>query len=106
KAYQAVKPKFGEDGNLFVVGIQTDKFFTEKLFNDYADMLRKLKKQEGVDDIISVPSAINLVKIPETERLKADTIFPDRHLTQAEIDSGATLFRNLPSYRNLLYNPS
>jgi len=106
KAYQAFKQKFGEDGNLLVLGIQTDKFFTEKLFNSYVEMLRKLKRQYGVDDIISIPSSVNLVKIAETERLKADTIFPDRHLTQTEIDSGAALFRKLPFYRNLLYNPS
>lgn len=105
KAYQAFKQQFGEDGNLLVLGIQTDKFFTEKVFNDYAALLHNLKKQYGVDDIIAIPSAINLVKIPETEKLRADTIFPDRRLTQAEIDSGSRLFLSLPFYKNLLYNP-
>ncbi|NOT51659.1 MAG: MMPL family transporter [Chitinophagaceae bacterium] len=104
KAYQEFKAKFGEDGNLLVIGIQTDSFFTEKLFNAYAALQRKLKKENGVDDIISIPSAVNLVKIVETEKLKADTIFPDRLLTKAEIDSGAAIFLNLPFYRNLLYN--
>lgn len=105
KIYQEFKKKFGEDGNLLVLGIQTDSFFSEKIFNDYAGMLRNLKKQDGVDDIIGIPSAINLVKVPETEKLKADTIFADRHLTQEEIDSSAKVFLNLPFYRNLLYNP-
>ena len=90
KAYQEFRKKFGEDGNLLVIGIQTDNFFEEKIFNAYASLQRNLKKVKGVDDIIAVPSAVNLVKIPETEKLKADTIFPDRILTQAEIDSGAT----------------
>ena len=78
KAYQEFRNKFGEDGNLMVIGIQTDQLFEEKTFNAYADLQRSLKKANGVDDIISIPSAINLVKIPETEKLKADTIFPDR----------------------------
>lgn len=106
KAYQEFRNKFGEDGNLLVIGIQTDSFFQEKTFNHYADLQRELKKVVGVDDIISVPSAVNLVKMTETERLKADTIFPDRQLTQAEIDSGAAIFMRLPFYRQLLYNPS
>lgn len=106
KAYQEFRKKFGEDGNLLVIGIQTDKFFEEKLFNAYASLERSLKKVNGVDDIISVPTAINLVKVMETEKLKADTIFPERILTQAEIDSGAKTFLNLPFYRQLLYNPS
>ena len=106
KAYQEFRNKFGEDGNLMVIGIQTDKLFEEKTFNAYADLQRSLKKANGVDDIISIPSAINLVKIPETEKLKADTIFPDRKLTQTEIDSAAALFLSLPFYKDLLYNPS
>lgn len=105
KIYQEFKKKFGEDGNLLVLGIQTDNFFTERLFNDYAALQRKLKQQYGVDDIIGIPSAINLVKVPETEKLKADTIFQDRRLTQAEIDSSSRIFLNLPFYRQLLYNP-
>jgi len=106
KDYQEFRKKFGEDGNLMVIGIQTDKLFEEKLFNNYAALLRKLKTVQGVDDIIAVPSAIALKKDVATEKLKADTIFPDRILTQAEIDSSAALFLNLPFYRNLLYNPA
>ncbi len=105
KVYQEFRKTFGEDGNLLVLGIQTDKFFTEKIFNNYTSLQQKLKQQFGVDDIISIPSAVNLVKVPETEKLKADTIFADRKLTQTELDSAANKFLNLPFYRNLLYNP-
>ena len=105
KVYQEFRKTFGEDGNLLVLGIQTDKFFTEKIFNDYTALQQKLKQQFGVDDIISIPSAVNLVKVPETEKLKADTIFADRKLTQTELDSAANKFLNLPFYRKLLYNP-
>lgn len=105
KAYQEFKQQFGEDGNLLVIGIQTEKLFEEKTFNAYAALQRNIRKLKGVDDVISVPSSVNLVKIPETERLKADTIFPDKELTQAEIDSAASLFLRLPFYKDLLYNP-
>lgn len=106
KIYQEFRRKFGEDGNLLVLGIQTDSFFHAPLFNAYASLQRQIKKIEGVDDVVSVPSAVNLVKNMETEKLKADTIFAERDLTQDEIDSGAVLFRSLPFYRGLLYNPS
>ena len=105
KAYQEFRKKFGEDGNLLVIGIQTEKLFEEKTFNAYYNLQRELKKIKGVDDIISIPSAINLVKVPETEKLKADTIFPDRILSQAAIDSASAVFFNLPFYEHLLYNP-
>ena len=104
KIYQEFRKKFGEDGNLLVIGIQTDKLFEKKLFNSYAFLQRNLKEHTGVEDVIAVTSAINLVKLSETEKLKADTIFPERTLTQAEIDSGKNVFLNLPFYQSRLYN--
>lgn len=106
KDYQEFRKKFGEDGNLMVIGIQTDKLFEENLFNAYASLQRNLKKVNGVDDIISVPTAITLIKDPETETLKASPIFPDTLLSQSMIDSGASVFLNLPFYQQLLYNPT
>jgi predicted RND superfamily exporter protein len=105
KAYQEFRKKFGEDGNLLVIGIQTDKLFEEKLFNSYAGLQRALKKATGVEDVLAMPSAVNLVKDSASEKLKADTIFRDKQLTQTEIDSSAAIFLNLPFYRQLLYNP-
>ena len=103
--YQEFRKKFGEDGNLLVIGIQTKELFTEKFFNDYTSLHRQIKQVAGVEDMIGIASAVNLVKNPETEKLNATIIFPERKLTQAEIDSGKTIFLNLPFYKNLLYNP-
>jgi predicted RND superfamily exporter protein len=105
KTYQAFKKKYGQDGNLLVVGIQTSELFNEKLFNEYAALHRQLKMVKGVTDVISVPSAVNLVKDSATEKLNATNIFSDKTLSQAEIDSSKTIFLNLPFYRELLYNP-
>ncbi len=105
KTYQAFKQKYGQDGNLLVIGIQTNELFREKIFNDYAALHQNLKKVGGVTDVISVPSAINLVKDPETEKLNATGIFAEKTLSQAEIDSSATIFLSLPFYQQLLYNP-
>lgn len=105
KTYQAFKQKYGQDGNLLVIGIQTPDLFKEKIFNDYANLHRQLKKVSGVIDVISIPSAVNLVKQQETEKLNAVNIFPERTLTQSEIDSSAAVFLSLPFYQHLLYNP-
>jgi len=104
-AYQDFKSKFGEDGNLLVIGLQTPDLFNEKIFNEYSTLQRTLRKANKVEDIISIPSAVNLVKVPETEKLKAQNIFRDTILSQAEIDSCKNVFFSLPFYRGLLYNP-
>ncbi|HEY2721348.1 MAG TPA: RND transporter, partial [Chitinophagaceae bacterium] len=40
KAYQEFRKKFGEDGNLLVIGIQTEHLFEEKIFNNYLALQR------------------------------------------------------------------
>src|SRR5215203_7254114 len=103
-AYQEFKKKFGEDGNLLVIGIQTNSLFQQPLFNDYAALHEDLKKLPGVEDVISAPSAINLVKNEADEKLVAVPVFRKGLLDQAEIDSSKEVFNSLPFYRGLLYN--
>ena len=104
-AYQEFRKKFGEDGNLLVIGIQTDRLFEEKIFNDYIHLINDIKKVQGAETVISVPTAINLIKDSATEKLSSQLIFGNRSLSQTEIDSSRKVFYNLPFYRGLLYNP-
>src|SRR5687768_4974417 len=104
-AYQDFRKKFGEDGNLLVIGLQTGSLFNENIFNDYKQLAKELEKIAGVEDIISVATAINLIKNPETEKLFSQNIFREQTLSQKEIDSGKLVFLSLPFYRHLLYNP-
>jgi len=106
KIYQEFKKQFGEDGNLLVVGIQTAQFFSQDIFNSYATLQRNIRKVDGVEDIIGIPTAVNLLKDSVTEKLRSENIFPDKSLTQTEIDSLKNIFLNLPFYRELMYNPA
>lgn len=47
KAYQAFREKFGEDGNLLVIGLQTDQLFKVAMFNQYISLQNELKKSKG-----------------------------------------------------------
>src|SRR5690242_13140210 len=60
--YQAFRQQFGEDGNLLVIGMRTNQLFTSTVFNDYAGLVKKLKFIPGVEDVMSIPGAVNLVK--------------------------------------------
>lgn len=104
RAYQEFRKKFGEDGNLMVAGIQTNKLYTPGVFNAYTAMHRQLKTIPGVEDILSVPSAVNLLLNTETTRLQSARIFPDSITSQQELDSCRLVFENLPFYKNRLYN--
>ena len=103
-AYQDFKKKFGDDGNLMLMGLQTDKFFDKDVFNDYIKLNDQIKKMRGVEAVVSIPTSSNLVKKDSSEKLKAIPIFPDRELSQSEIDSCKKIFFSLPFYNDLLYN--
>ena len=106
KAYQDFRKKFGEDGNLLVIGIQTDQFFTQNFYNDYTTLVETLRKVPSVEDILSIPAATNLVKDTVSEKLLASRIFPEGTLPQSTIDSSKQVFLSLPFYNGLLYNPA
>jgi predicted RND superfamily exporter protein len=103
--YQAFRQKFGDDGNLLVVAVQTDKLFRQPVFSDYVALGDQLKKIRGVEDVLDVSAALNLVKDDSSQKPRAIRIFPAHPLSQSEIDSGRAVFMNLPFYRGLLYNP-
>ena len=103
--YMAFKKKFGDDGNLLVIGIQSDKLFELNNFKAYRSLHNELKKVSDVEDVLSVPSAIMLRKDSATEKLVAQRIFNDSINTQEALDSAKANFFNLPFYKTLLYSP-
>lgn len=105
KAYQEFRKTFGDDGNVMVIGVQTDKLFQLDVFKDYIKLTQELKKVPGVDDVLGVANVINLVKDTVTQKPKAVRIFPADPASQAEIDSSKAVLLGLPFYRGLLYNP-
>lgn len=103
--YQHFKSQFGEDGNLMVIGVQTDQFFEPAFFNDYARLAESIRKVSSVEDVLSVPGSTNLVKDSSGEKLAAKPVFPPPPLEKTVLDSSKNVFRSLPFYEGLLYNP-
>jgi hypothetical protein len=101
--YQRFRQQFGHDGNLLVIGIQTDQLFTVSRFSAYASLANDLKKIPDVEDVLGVPGAVTL-QLDSAGRLQAVRIF-DSVFTQKGLDSSREVFENLPFYQSLLYNP-
>ncbi|MFI5124537.1 MAG: RND family transporter [Chitinophagales bacterium] len=104
-AYQNFRQKFGDDGNLLVMGLQTGNLFTKDFFNDYIRLNKELKKVKGVEQVLSIPDAILLIK-NDSAKLKPQPIFPSGFHTQEGLDSAKKAFENQLFYRGLLYNPA
>ena len=105
QAYQQFRKTFGDDGNMLVIGVQSNQLFEPKIFNAYAALHRQVRQVMDVEDVLSVPAAVNLVRDSATERLQAVRIFDSVYQAQADLDLDKSVFDQLPFYRNLLFNP-
>ena len=103
--YQEFKQKFGGDGNVLMLAVQSDKFFQADFFKDYVQLNKDMKNVFAVENIMSVPMAINLVKNASTQKLEANLLFQGDLGNQAVIDSLSNVFNTLLFYKGLLYNP-
>jgi predicted RND superfamily exporter protein len=105
KEYENFKQVFGEEGNLIIVGVQDSNFFNYEKFKKWGELCQQLSQVEGVEDLLSVSNAYNLVKNTEEKKFVVEKIFSDSISTQAELDAAVARFETLPFYRNLVYNP-
>lgn len=103
--YQEFKQKFGGDGNVLMLAVQTDKFFQADFFKDYVQLNKDMKNVFAVENIMSVPMAVNLVKNDSTQKLEANLLFKGDLGNQVVIDSLSKVFNTLLFYKGLLYNP-
>jgi uncharacterized protein len=102
--YKAFKKIFGEDGNMVVIGVDAQQLENPMQFAIYKNYCEQLAKTEGIDNVLSVPTAVTIYKLKtdSTEQLKSKPIFTNA------ADSFATqlaVFYSLPFYKELLYNP-
>jgi predicted RND superfamily exporter protein len=100
--YQNFKKMFGEDGTMLAVGFDNPNVFEPSFFAAFTQWQKDIKKLEGIENMLSVPTAINIVKLESDtlSKLVTKSIFEGPNY-----DSNVQEFLNLPFYRNLLYNP-
>ena len=100
--YQAFKARFGDDGNVVVIGVQNKDFFSLPFYKNYVELQKNIKKSHCVEDVLAVPSAVILERDSLGEKLQSRKIFSDNIENQSQLDSAAALFKNLP-FSNLKF---
>ncbi len=101
--YQEFRKQFGQDGTMMVVGVQTDHFFEPAFFDAYTKLVHQLEQVPAVENVLSIPTSINLVKDTVNNRLTVVKLTNGTG-TITNTDTIASTFLNLPFYRGLLYN--
>lgn len=104
--YKAFLNKFGEEGNLVIIGVKDPKLFTPKAYESWSKLMTTLKSDKGVDLVVSIN---DLKKLKKNDSLQKFELVPfvdnSKTLDQNYLQTiKKELFNDLPFYEGLLFN--
>jgi predicted RND superfamily exporter protein len=104
--YNAFLNKFGEEGNLIIIGIKDDAIFTPKAFAAWTRLMNQLKKDQAVDLAISINDLQQLQRNDSLEKFElVPFVDPSKTINKAYLTQiKKELFTDLPFYEGLLFN--
>jgi uncharacterized protein len=102
--YVQFKQRFGEDGNVMVIGFQDERLFNKDLFNGWAALNKSVKSINGIKDVLSISSLYTIYKNDSAGKFDFQPISPNINYSQAHLDSIKNLIYSLPFYEGLVYN--
>ena len=104
--YQDFLDKFGEEGNLIVIGFKDDTFFTPKTFSAWTELMTELKSTKEVDLVVSLNDLKKLEKDTIAQKFELVSLIDPSQTNKAEYLQKIKyeLFHNLPFYEGLLFN--
>ncbi len=103
--YNEFLEKFGEEGNLIVIGVKDPNLFTVKNLNAWNRLSDELKKYKEVESVVSIYDLQKLIRDDKNNRFELEPFIKD---SIANIDQINTLkdqlFNQYPFYDNFLFN--
>ena len=104
--YEDFLARFSEDGNVMVLGVQSERFHTAEVFSEWYRLGNDLKRIDGVDSVFSEAHLFTLVRNDSLKRFQVERVVKSPPATQADMDTILKTVRSLPFYNGLLYNDS
>ncbi|AFK05028.1 patched family protein [Emticicia oligotrophica DSM 17448] len=104
KLYEDFKKRFGEDGNVMVIAIKTNKIYELEVFNQWYDLSKKIKNIDGIKNVLSNANLFGIQKDSVEKKFIFPPLVSKRPTTQAEIDSVKAKIERLPFYKGTIYS--
>ena len=106
KDYQKFLKTFGEEGNLVIIGIKDNTFFTPKAYKAWNDMMTSLKARKEVELVVSLNDLKKLVKNESLEKFELVPLLDQKKTVDPNYlqQIKKQLFIDLPFYEGLLFN--
>lgn len=103
--YNSFLEKFGEEGNLVVLGFKDKNFFTEKNIKAWEKFISEIKKDKAVELTLSIEDLKVLEKDTLEQKFKLVPFINNDSLSNNYLkEKEKEFFNNLPFYEGMLFN--
>ena len=103
--YEDFIKTFGEEGNLIVIAIKDDNFFTEKIFNEWVLLNNKINEFSEIDFTLSTNNVQELIKDEKQKKFLLRNLLPNKKIDSFALEKfKQNLLIELPFYKNILYS--
>lgn len=104
-AYNEFLDKFGEEGNVVLLGVKDSTLFQPENFQAWKELTKKLEAYPAVEYAISVSNLQQLKKFEDPSRFEMVPFISEENPTKEELQQYQDeLYNQLPFYENLVYS--
>ena len=104
--YDAFKARFGEDGNVMVIGVETDSMYRLAYFQDWQRFNKQIQQIDGIRDVVSNAGLYTITLDDSTDTFHFRPLLDKLLQNQAQADSLETAIGRLPFYQGLVTDSS
>lgn len=104
KYFQQFKEKFGEDGNILVLGVKDSSLYELENFQFYKKLNDAIADMEEITNVISLSSLQKIVRDREARSFNLEPLIPEMPKTQTELEEILKEAVNLKFYSGQILN--
>ena len=103
--YEDFIKTFGEEGNLIVIALKDDDFFTEKIFLEWIALNDKINEFSEIDFTLSTNNVQSLIKDETQKKFFLQNLLSNKKIDSVKLKKfKQNLILELPFYKNILYS--
>ncbi|WP_077919020.1 RND family transporter [Spirosoma sp. 209] len=106
KRYETFKSRFGQDGSVMVLGIESDSMYQLDFFNDWYALSQRINAIEGIRDVVANANLYDIVRDDTARKFRIVPLVPRPLSAQSSVDSLRDRIARLPFYRGLVQDSS
>jgi uncharacterized protein len=102
--YETFKKRFGEDGNVLVLGIETDKMYELSFMKKWINLRKEVSTIKGIKKVIINADLKEIIRNDSSKTFQFKSLLSDNPTAQWQVDSLKNKLERLPAYDGLLFN--